>query len=125
MARERRIVPTNRIESRILLIRKSRVVIDADLAEFYGVATRRLNEQVKRNTERFPIDFVFQLTQEEKQEVVANCDHLSKLKYSNTLPFVFTEQLASIVAAIRSLLGKSGIPKKRRIGFEREKLGPD
>jgi hypothetical protein len=57
-------------------------MIDADLAELYGVPTKRLNEQVKRNPERFPPDFLFQLTATEKAEVVASCDHLSKLKFS-------------------------------------------
>src|SRR3989338_7912570 len=70
------------IESKILLIRGQKVMLDADLAELYGVETKRLNEQVRRNAERFPADFMFQLTAEEKAEVVANCDHLAKLKYS-------------------------------------------
>ena len=67
------------------------MLIDADLAALYGVETNRLNEQVKRNMGRFPQDFMFQLTANEKVEVVANRDHLSKLKFSKTLPFVFTE----------------------------------
>ncbi len=77
-----------------------RVIIDADLAEFYGVPTRRLNEQVKRNRERFPDDFLFQLTDEEKQQVIANCDHLHKLKYSRMLPYVFTEHGAIMAATV-------------------------
>lgn len=79
------------IEGRILCIRSQRVIIDADLASLYGVPTKRLNEQVKRNADRFPSDFMFSLSTEEKAEVVANCDHLSKLKYAKALPFVFTE----------------------------------
>ena len=70
------VVPSERIEHTILLIRGQKVVLDAHLAELYGVATRRLNEQVKRNRDRFPEDFVFQLTAKEKAQVVANCDHL-------------------------------------------------
>ncbi|HEX2882136.1 MAG TPA: ORF6N domain-containing protein, partial [Polyangiaceae bacterium] len=66
---------------RILLIRGNRVIVDADLAELYGVHTKRLNEQVKRNRDRFPADFMFQLTAEEKEQVVANCDHLANLKF--------------------------------------------
>ncbi len=69
------------IEQRILLIRGEKVTIDADLADFYGVSTKCFNEQVKRNRSRFPGDFVIRLTAEEKAEVVANCDHLHKLKY--------------------------------------------
>jgi len=60
----------------ILLVHGQRAILDADLAGLYGVSTKRLNEQVKRNRERFPAHFMFQLTAEEKNEVVANCDHL-------------------------------------------------
>lgn len=95
---QKAIVKIGKIEQRILLIRGKKVIIDADLAEFYNVSTKRLNEQVKRNKERFPKDFVFQLTSEEKNELVANCDHLEKLKYSKTLPYAFTEH-GSIMAA--------------------------
>lgn len=84
-------VLAQRIEGRILVIRGQKVMIDADLADLYGVPTKRLNEQVKRNADRFPADFMFQLTAEEKAEVVANCDHLAKLKFSKSLPFAFTE----------------------------------
>jgi len=75
------IVPVGKIEQRILLIRGEKIIVDADLAEFYGVPTKRLNEQVKRNKDRFPDDFMLQLSAEEKTEVVANCDHLSKKPY--------------------------------------------
>ncbi|MCP4154128.1 MAG: ORF6N domain-containing protein, partial [bacterium] len=57
----------------------------------YGVAKKALNQSIKRNKERFPKDFVFQLNQEEKIELVTNCDHLSRLKYSSSLPYAFTE----------------------------------
>jgi hypothetical protein len=59
-----------------------------------------LNEQVKRNIRRFPDDFMFQLTAEEKEEVVANCDHLKTLKYSPQLPYVFTEYGAVMLASV-------------------------
>ena len=75
-------------------------MVDADIARLYGVTTKRLNEQVKRNTDRFPEDFMFQLAQDEKDEVVAKCDHLAKLKFSSTLPYVFTEHGALMVASI-------------------------
>lgn len=100
MVDEKSIVPVGKIENRILLVRGEKVIIDADLAEFYGVATKRLNEQVKRNANRFPGDFMFQLTKEEKSEVVANCDHLSKLKYSPSLPYAFTEHGAIMAASV-------------------------
>ncbi len=86
------------IEQRILFIRGEKVIIDSDLAELYGVPTKRLNEQVKRNRERFPHDFMFQLRPEEKELLVASCGHLEGLKYSKSLPYVFTEH-GSIMAA--------------------------
>jgi hypothetical protein len=94
------VVPVGKIETRILLVRGEKVIIDADLAEFYGVPTKRLNEQVKRNKDRFPDDFMFKLTQSEKVEVVANCDHLKNLKFSKTLPNVFTEHGAIMAAGV-------------------------
>ena len=73
-------------DSLILSIRGQKVILDADLAALYGVPTKRLNEQVKRNAERFPSDFVFQLSSDEKADVVANCDHLSRLKSPRPAP---------------------------------------
>jgi hypothetical protein len=61
-------------------------MVDTDLAEVYGVTTKRLNEQVKRNLERFPEDFAFRLTPEEKMELVAKCDRFSRLKHSSAFP---------------------------------------
>jgi hypothetical protein len=87
-----KLVPEEVIEQRIFIIRGHKVMLDRDLAELYGVPTKRLNEQVKRNINRFPQDFMFMLTMEEKQEVVANCDHLKSLKFSPQLPYAFTEQ---------------------------------
>ena len=78
--------PPALLDSLILTIRGQKVLLDADLTAIYGVATKRLNEQVKRNAERFPEDFVFQLTDEEKCQVVANCDHLPRLKFSKSRP---------------------------------------
>jgi hypothetical protein len=75
-------------------------MIDADLAQFYGVSTRRLNEQVRRNPARFPMDFVFQLTAAEKAEVVAKCDHLSNLRFAKALPLAFTEHGAIMAASV-------------------------
>ena len=95
------------IEGRIQVIRGLRVLIDVDLATLYGVPTKRLNEQVKRNRERFPADFLFQLTAVEKAVVVANCDHLAKLKFSKVLPYAFTEhgaiQAANVLASAQAV----------------------
>lgn len=100
MTSEKSIIPAGKIEQRILMIRGEKVIIDADLAEFYGIPTRRLNEQVKRNKERFPDDFMFQLNADEKSEVIAKCDHLEKLKFSKALPFAFTEHGAIMAASV-------------------------
>ena len=100
MAKSKSIVKVGKIQQCILLIRGEKVIIDADLAKAYGVPTRRLNEQVRRNLKRFPGDFMFQLTSEEKAEVIANCDHLEKLKFSKALPLAFTEHGAIMAASI-------------------------
>ena len=91
---------SERIDRAILIIRGQKVMIDSDLAELFGVRTKRLNEQVKRNINRFPKDFMFQLTTKEKQELVANCDHLEKLKHSGTNPYAFTEHGTIMLANV-------------------------
>jgi len=73
------------IDSLILTIRGRKVLIDADLSKLYEVQTRVLNQAVKRNIERFPEDFMFQLTIKEKSEVITNCDHLAPLKFAKAL----------------------------------------
>jgi hypothetical protein len=98
------LVSLETIEKRILFIRYQRVMLDADLAELYGVTTKRLNEQVKRNRNRFPEDFMFQLTEEEKIDVVANCDHLKRLRFSPNLPHAFTEHGAIMLASVLKVL---------------------
>ncbi len=100
MTKDSALVEVGAIEHRILLIRGERVIVDADLAGFYGVSTKRLNEQVKRNRARFPDDFMFQLTRSEKSEVVANCGHLSRLKFARTPPYAFTEHGAIMAASV-------------------------
>jgi len=94
------LVVTARIARQILVIRGQKVMIDADLAALYGVPTKRLNEQVKRNPGRFPSDFVFKLSAAERDEVVANCDHLRRLRFSPTMPFAFTEHGALMAASV-------------------------
>jgi cell division protein FtsL len=66
-------------------------MVDRDLAELYQVSTSRLNEQVKRNSEKFPSDFMFELTDNEKNELIAKCDNLQKLKFNPSKVKVFTE----------------------------------
>jgi len=94
------LLPIERIADYILILRGHKVMLDTDLARLYGVTTKRLNEQVKRNRDRFPEDFLIQLTEEEKVEVVANCDHLVHLKFSTALPYAFTEHGAIMAANI-------------------------
>ena len=94
------LIPDEVVMNKILLIRGKKVMIDNDIAALYGVSTKRLNEQVKRNKKRFPEDFMFQLSPDEKDEVVANCDHLNNLKYSPNLPYVFTEHGAVMLASV-------------------------
>ncbi|MBM3286117.1 MAG: ORF6N domain-containing protein [Candidatus Eisenbacteria bacterium] len=100
MSVSRAIVPAGPITQRILLVRGERVIMDADLAHVYGVPTKRLNEQVRRNGARFPVDFMFRLTAAEKAEVVANCGHLSNLRFSKALPLAFTEHGAIMAASV-------------------------
>ncbi len=92
--------PTSTIESRILTIRGCRVILDRDLAEIYGVTTARLNQQVRRNSTKFPSDFLFKLRADEKKEVITICDHLETLKYSRRLPLAFTEHGAIMAASV-------------------------
>jgi len=93
-------IPEAVIMSKIFIIRDRKVMLDMDLAELYGVTTKRLNEQVKRNRKRFPEDFMFQLLEQEKEEVVAICDHLDRLRFSPYLPYVFTEHGAVMLASV-------------------------
>lgn len=88
------------IENRIFTIRGIQVMIDRDLAEVYSVDTKVLNQAVKRNIERFPEIFRFQLSENEKNELVTNCDRFSSLKHSSSLPFAFTEQGVSMLSAV-------------------------
>jgi len=101
------IIPDEVIMNKIILIRGQKVMISNDLAELYSVTTKRLNEQVKRNIKRFPQHFMFQLNEQEKGKVVANCDHLQNIKYSPYLPYVFTEfgtiMLANILNCDRAI----------------------
>ncbi|MHB8158951.1 MAG: ORF6N domain-containing protein [Thermoleophilia bacterium] len=97
---DKKIVPFEQIGYSIIVLRGRRVMIHTDLAKLYGVTTRRLNEQVRRNPERFPEDFMFQLTKKERDEVVANCDHLTNLRFTQKLPYAFTEHGAVMLANV-------------------------
>lgn len=85
------VISNQPLEHKIILIRKHKVMIDRDIAALFGVPTKALNQAVRRNQDRFPSDFMFRLTKQEKDEVVTNCDHLKALKFSPVLPHAFTE----------------------------------
>lgn len=100
MLQDADLLPIEIIERRILLIRGQKVMIDTNLANLYGISTKALNQAVKRNKERFPSDFMLQLTKEEKDELVTVCDRFKNLKHSVVLPYAFTEHEALMVASI-------------------------
>jgi len=100
MSQEINMMDNNSIQNRIFTIRGLQVMVDRDLAELYQVETKALNQAVKRNIERFPEQFRFQLTKEEKNELVTNCDRFKSLKHSTVLPHVFTEQGVSMLSAV-------------------------
>ena len=81
-------------------IRGQQVMLDHDLATLYDVETTALNQAVKRNIERFPSNFRFQLSGEETNELVTNCDRFEKMKHSSSLPFAFTEQGVAMLSAV-------------------------
>ena len=88
------------IRNMIYTFRGKQVMVDRDLADLYQVQTKRLNEQVKRNLGRFPEEFCFRLSNEEKNELVANCDRFEKLKYSTSNPYAFTEQGIAMLSVV-------------------------
>lgn len=94
------IITQHDIEKLIITIRGEQVLIDQDIAKLYFVTTKRLNQQANRNSDRFPSSFRFVLTKEERDEVVANCNHLSSLRYRPTLPYAFTEQGISQLSTV-------------------------
>ena len=89
----------NKVESLIRVIRGQQVMLDRDLAELYGVETRRLNEQVKRNIERFPEDFMFQLTPNEFDNLKSQIA-ISSWGGVRKLPYVFTEQGVAMLSGV-------------------------
>ncbi|MBI1975889.1 MAG: ORF6N domain-containing protein [Candidatus Omnitrophica bacterium] len=98
------LIQQERIEQRIFLVRGHKVMLDRDLAELYGVATKYLTRQVRRNIDRFPGDFMFILVREEYQKLLrCQFGSLEKGKYSKYLPYVFTEQgIAMLSGVLRS-----------------------
>jgi len=96
---ESSIIPVERIERSIIMIRGKKVMLDIDLAEIYGVTTKRLNQQVGRNPERFPEDFMFQLTQEEFKRLRLQFA-TANFSMRRNAPFAFTEHGAVMLASV-------------------------
>jgi len=99
---EHSLIPAERIEKAILLIRGQKVLLDRDLAELYEVQTKRLNEQVQRNRKRFPEDFMFQLSAEELRNwksQFATSNSAAKMGLRK-LPYVFTEQGVAMLSSV-------------------------
>ena len=93
-------ITTQDVEARMIVLRKQPVLIDADVAELYGVETKRVNEAVKNNPRKFPYGYLFELDKYEKTEVVEKFDHLKKLKFSKVAPTAFTERGLYMLATI-------------------------
>ena len=91
---------TSKIESRIFTIRGQKVMIDRDLADLYEVETKKLNQAVKRNTARFPREFMFKLTDGETLELVTICDRFRMLKHSSSTPYAFTEHGIAMLSSV-------------------------
>jgi hypothetical protein len=103
MARLPPVIPPERIASRIFLIRGEKVMLDSDLAELYGVPTKRLNEQFKRNVDRFPEDFAFELTTKESESLrsqIATLKPDGRGQHRKYLPYVFTEHGVAMLSSI-------------------------
>lgn len=97
------IVDNKEIQSMIYTFRGRQVMIDRDLAYLYNVETKALNQAVKRNISRFPESFRFQISDDEKDELVTNCDRFKTLKHSSLNPYAYTEQgIAMLSAVLRS-----------------------
>jgi len=88
------------VKNKIFSVRGVQIILDRDLAELYQVETKVLNQAVKRNFNRFPLDFMFKLTESEKIELVTNCDRLEPLKHSSSSPYAFTEQGVAMLSGV-------------------------
>jgi len=94
------IVPQEVIEQKIFLIHRQKIMLDKDLAELYGVTTGNLNKAVKRNVERFPEDFMFQLTKNEENSLRFQFGSLKRGRHAKYLPYAFTEQGVAMLSSV-------------------------
>jgi len=97
---EKSVIPIERIETIILFIGEQKIILDRDLAQLYGVTTGNLNKAVKRNLDRFPQDFMFQLTQEEYTSLKFQFGILEKGRHAKYLPYAFTEQGVAMLSGV-------------------------
>lgn len=96
----RNLTTVDSIDRRILNVRDHRVMLDADLAELYEVTSKRLSEQVRRNMDRFPADFMFRLTRKERDDLIALRPELQRIKFSRVMPHAFTEHGTLMLANV-------------------------
>ena len=94
------VIPYERVENKIFVVRGQKVMIDRDIAELYEVETKYLNRQVRRNIERFPEEFMFRLSKDEKRELVTNCHRFESMKHSTSCPYVFTEHGVAMLSSV-------------------------
>ena len=94
------VIRFEKIKDKIIGLRGEKVILDSDVAELYGVETREVNQAVSNNPDKFPEEYLFELSKDEKLEVVKNFDHLNRLKYSPYLPKAFTERGLYMLATI-------------------------
>src|SRR3990167_2348985 len=101
------VIKQDQVQEKIIIIRNQKVIVDADVAELYGVKTKRINEAVKNNPEKFPKGYLFTLNKQEKDELVENFDRFKKLKHSSVSLKVFTEKglymLATILKSLKAV----------------------
>ena len=97
---EATVVKFNAVEEHIITLRGEKVLLDSDVAELYGVETRRVNEAIANNPEKFPDGYIFELQNTEKQELVENFDRFNRMKHSTVLPKAFTEKGLYMLATI-------------------------
>jgi phage regulator Rha-like protein len=93
-------ISTKDVEARMIVLRGQPVLVDADVAALYGIQTKEVNQAVRNNPKKFPVGYLFEMDQYEKQEVVKNFDHLKKLRFSKIAPTAFTERGLYMLATI-------------------------
>jgi hypothetical protein len=98
--REKLNVIPNQLQTMIFIVRGEKVMLDFHLSGLYEIETRALKQQVRRKIERFPIDFLIILTDQEWKELITNCDNLGAYKYAPSPPFAFTEQGVAMLSSV-------------------------